>query len=196
MAIPTSLSKIGNDIFYLAGSYKYLGAGEGLCFMTIPEGCNLRPVYTGWFADLAHLDSAQTKIYYPNDGLRFAGSTMDFSSLYKLIAVLENYKREEISVLKIHKHVQDLQKYFLEECRRINHPVLNQSQILIRDLEHHGHFFSFKVKDESSAKNIAEQLKLNKILVDTRGDRVRFGFAIYHQPNFKLNFSGISNTNL
>lgn len=191
MALPLDLSKIQNDLFYLAGSYKYLGAGEGCCFMTIPEGCKLRPLNTGWFADLAHLDSGESKVFYPNDGLRFAGSTMDFSALYKVCKILELYKAQGISVSAIHQHIQTLQKYFLKECLRLNHHEINEGNLLYRDLNHHGHFFTFKVKSLDRAKEIARALKKNKVLVDTRGDRVRFGFALYQNVNYQLDFSGV-----
>lgn len=191
MALPLDLSKIENDLFYLAGGYKYLGAGEGCCFMTMPKDCTFRPLYTGWFADLSHLDSNQREIYYPENALRFAGATMDFSALYKVCKILQLYNKEGISVKKIHERVQKLQEYFLQECQRIQHQEINEENLIKRDLRHHGHFLSFTVQDEIRAKEICVSLKKNKIFIDTRGNRIRFGFALYHNNQYQLNFSGV-----
>ena len=107
MGLPIDLSSIGDKIFYIAGSYKYAGAGEGCCFMTTPKNSKLRPKNTGWFAELSALDNVnENEVGYPKDGLRFAGSTLDFTSLYRLVSVLEMYKKEKINTSFIHKQVQ------------------------------------------------------------------------------------------
>ena len=52
MAIPVHLGALGRRIFYTAGGYKYVQAGEGACFLSSPAGCDLRPLFTGWFSDM------------------------------------------------------------------------------------------------------------------------------------------------
>jgi selenocysteine lyase/cysteine desulfurase len=85
-AIPLDISKIQNRVFYLGGSYKYLQGGEGCCFMYVPPDNGLRPSNTGWFADFENLSSDHTgPTTYSKNGQQFAGATMDFSSLYRLI---------------------------------------------------------------------------------------------------------------
>src|SRR3989344_3661016 len=91
MAVPTDLSRLCKRAFYLAGSYKYAQGGEGCCFLVVPENCDLRPLNTGWFAGFADLASSMTtrgQVRFSQDGFRFAGSTLDFSALYRLISVL------------------------------------------------------------------------------------------------------------
>ncbi len=51
-AVPVSHAALESRAFYLGGGYKYLQAGEGACFMTLPPSADrLRPALTGWFSD-------------------------------------------------------------------------------------------------------------------------------------------------
>lgn len=183
MALPIDLSKIGDKVFYIAGSYKYLGAGEGCCFMTIPKGCTLRPLNTGWFAEISSLSNVnENEVFYPNDGMRFAGSTLDYTALYRAISVLELYEKEGINTSLIHKHVQVCQQKFLEVINKLDHPHLNSKNLLNSDLSRQGHFLTFELKDTSTVNDLREKLLKNGILTDSRKTRLRFGFSIYHDP--------------
>ncbi|OUR93140.1 selenocysteine lyase [Halobacteriovorax marinus] len=187
MAVPTSLKEIGDKIFYIAGSYKYAAGGEGCCFMTIPKDCSLRPKNTGWFADISTLDNNSSEaIDYPNDGMRFAGSTMDFSALYRLTSILELYEEETINVEVIHKHVQSCQKKFLDEIKRIQHPKLNIENLIFRGFENHGHFLTFELKNSSEVSEVKEKLKKIGMVTDSRENRLRFGFSIYHDGKYRI----------
>lgn len=181
MAVPTDLSRIQNKVFYLAGSYKYAQGGEGCCFASVPVGCSLRPVYTGWFADFSALEGEQTDIVgYSEDGMRFAGSTMDYSPLYRLLAVMEMYQKNGVSIDALHQYVQELQRTFLTQLDTCRHPWLNRDHLIIHSLESHGHFLTFKMPSSQACAELAEYLKQHKVLTDYRGDRLRFGFAPYH----------------
>lgn len=180
-AIPTDLSAIADRIFYLAGGYKYLQAGEGCCFMAVPKDCTLRPEYTGWFADFANLaNPQQAQVAYANDGMRFAGATMDFSALYRLQSVLHWWERDRLTVAKMHAYVQQLQQAFLQVVDELKHPQLRREHLLAPDLSHHGHFLTFKLDSAETVSRLAQQLAQAGIATDYRGDRLRFGFAIYH----------------
>lgn len=180
-AIPTDLKPYAERIFYLAGAYKYLQAGEGCCFMAVPKGCQLRPEYTGWFADFENLAKPQGgAVDYANDGMRFAGATMDFSALYRLQSVLAWWQRDGLSVATIHRHVQALQGAFLDILDEIKHPLLHRAQLLAEDLQHHGHFLTFKLANSEQVIELAEKLATAGIETDYRGERLRFGFALYH----------------
>jgi len=181
MALPTDLSDIAHRVFYLAGGYKYAQGGEGCCFMHVPKGCQLRPLYTGWFAEFGALDKARTgQVNYSTDGKRFAGSTMDKSALYRLRAVFKLFQQHNIDVPEIHSYVQQLQQAFLQKIDELKHPLLNRQHLLVSDLTHHGHFLTFKLPTAELVFALAETLKNNGILTDYRGDRLRFGFALYH----------------
>lgn len=181
MALPTDLSAMAERIFYLAGSYKYAGGGEGCCFMSVPLGSTHRPLYTGWFAEFGTLAAEKSAtVLYSEDGYRFAGATMDFSALYRLNAALRLFKQQGISVGRIHHYVQQLQQAFLQQLGEQNHPKLCVANLLAHDLKLHGHFLTFRLGSPAEVAELAAQLKRAGIETDYRGDRLRFGFALYH----------------
>lgn len=181
MALPTDLSSIAERIFYVAGSYKYAQGGEGCCFMAVPLSSEHRPMYTGWFAEFGTLTAERSAAaLYSEDGFRFAGSTMDFSGLYRLNAVLRFFKQQGISVGRSHKYIQELQQVFLAKLDALAHDKLNRSSLLQYDLNHHGHFFTFALNSTAEAAELASQLKRAGIETDYRGERLRFGFGLYH----------------
>ncbi len=186
MALPVDLSTLENKIFFLGGSYKYAQGGEGACFMVCPENSSLRPEYTGWFAELEKIDNHSSEVFYPDSALRFAGSTMDYSSLYRLESVLELFKENNITSSKIHSYIQTLQKSFLDELANYDHHYLREKNILSVDYKHHGHFFTFALPSNEHAKKYHKLLKENNIITDYRGSRLRFGFGLYHSNNYDL----------
>lgn len=93
-ALPTDLSEIEERAFYIAGSYKYAGGGEGCCFMHCPK-TDFYPVNTGWFAELAELgEKRKDKTPFPEGAMKFAGATMDYTALYRLEASLKMLEQE------------------------------------------------------------------------------------------------------
>lgn len=186
MAVPTDLREVEHRIFYIAGSYKYAQGGEGCCFMWVPPECSLRPENTGWFAGFANLSNYQGAVGYADGGLRFAGATMDYSALYRLVAVLEVFQREGLTVEGIHSFVQSLQEKFLRELKKQDHAWLREETLLWRGLEAHGHFFTFQLPSEEQCLRLAQGLKEKKIITDHRKDRLRFGFGLYHEGNYDL----------
>lgn len=184
MAVPTDLSSVENRAFYLAGSYKYAQGGEGCCFMTVPDSSRLRPLYTGWFAELDTLASQKNNVAYPTSAMQLAGSTMDFTALYRLIASLELFKQEGLSTEVIHTHIQNCQEKFLEHLDQLNHEWINRTTLISTDLKNHGHFLTFQLPSTEKCQEISEQLKSKKILTDKRGPRLRFGFGLYHDADY------------
>ncbi|MFM6929724.1 MAG: aminotransferase class V-fold PLP-dependent enzyme [Bdellovibrio sp.] len=180
MAVPTDLRSVEKRIFYLAGSYKYAQGGEGACFLVVPEETRHRPFHTGWFAELSKLTAVGNEVGYPTDALQYAGSTMDFSALYRLIAVLEKFKAEGLTVSKIHSLVQENQKYFLAELDKKNHPTLNSKNLMAMDLSVHGHFLTFDMPSAEETKKQVDKMKTRGLITDSRGNRLRFGFGLYH----------------
>lgn len=179
MAIPTDLSKIENKIFYLGGSYKYAQGGEGCCFLYSPPKNNFTPNYTGWFAGFSDLSSNGGQVSYSQDGFKFAGSTMDFTALYRLIAVMDLFEKEKITVELIHKHIQKLQNNFREHLLTIDHHYLMEKNILNVDYQNHGHFYTFAMPSNEHTKKLHDELRSKNIWTDFRGARLRFGFGLY-----------------
>ncbi len=186
MALPFDLKPYQNDLFYIAGSYKYAQAGEGCCFMTVPDGTKLKPLVSGWFAGFTDLENTEGTVSYPSDGYRFAGSTMDYSTLFKLNAVFKLFDDKNISITEIHTYIQKLQKIFLKELKKNNHPYLNEKYLILHDLNHHGHFFAFELPSVEICLQIKSHLEKNGILTDSRGSVLRFGFGLYLDQNFSL----------
>ncbi|SDJ54127.1 Selenocysteine lyase/Cysteine desulfurase [Microbulbifer yueqingensis] len=180
-ALPTDLGPVADKVFYTAGSYKYQGAGEGLCFMSIPAGCKLRPRYTGWFADLEELENRADQVSFADNWLRFAGSTMDYSTLYKALAILELYEQEGVTVEGIHEYVQQSQQRFLASMDAAGHPLLNRDNLIHHDLDNgHGHFFTFDCTTAQKSEDLQAELHSRGVLCDRRQQLLRLGFAIYH----------------
>lgn len=171
-AIPSDLSALEGKLFYLAGSYKYAQAGEGMCFMTVPKGCRLRPINTGWFAAFGDLEKEQEHVGYANDGWRFSGSTRDFTAHYRFNRVWESFFDRGIDVESIHKRVRELQQAFLEG-NGIKERFIN------RDLGRQGHFLVLEADTTERCRRLYEELKKADILTDYRGSRLRFGFGLY-----------------
>lgn len=180
-ARPVDLGPVADKVFFTAGSYKYLGAGEGLCFMSIPEGCKLRPLNTGWFAELAELENRADRVGFSDNWLRFAGATMDYSTLYKGLAIFELFEQQGITVEKIHSHVLSAQRRFLDTMDAAGHPLLNRDNLIHRDLDNgHGHFFTFDCGTAEKSEMLQKELKSRAVLCDRRQRLLRLGFAIYH----------------
>jgi selenocysteine lyase/cysteine desulfurase len=185
MAKPTDLSGIEDRAFYLSGSYKYAQAGEGACFAHVPTASTLRPIYTGWFAEFGALDKPRAgTVQYSQDGMRFAGATMDFTALYRLRAVLRLLEDNNLTVNKINDYVQRMQAHFLAELAIQAHPLLNSDALAVANAEQRGHFLTFVLPNAEATASLANQLKEVGILTDYRGNRLRFGFGLYHTPEY------------
>ena len=176
-AIPTNLSKLEGRIFYLGGGYKYAQAGEGVGFMVVPKG-NWRPLYTGWFAEHAHLSKPRgAQVGYSEDGMAFMGATQDPSGLYRFNAVWDLFKNE--TVAQIHEYVRSLQLAFIKDLSPefISHWQLRP--LYEKELSLHGHFLTFEAPSDDVADRCEKTLRAANILIDRRGPRLRFGFGLY-----------------
>jgi selenocysteine lyase/cysteine desulfurase len=177
-ALPTDLSKIQNRAFYMAGGYKYAMAGEGVCFLHAPPGSGARPRDTGWFAGFGALEAADGSVGYGRDGSRFLGATFDPVGLYRLNAVMSLLAKLRLDIAEIHRHSHRLQASFARELAATHSPLLQPGQLIVpiqnRD---RGNFLTFR---SANAGDLHKRLLAADIVTDYRGDRLRFGFGIYH----------------
>jgi selenocysteine lyase/cysteine desulfurase len=174
MALPTNLGAIQDRVFYLAGGYKYAMAGEGACFLHVPPGAVPRPVDTGWFAGFGQLETGVgSQIAYGEDGSRFAGATYDPSGVYRLDAVLRWLESEDVTVARIHAHVLELQRRFLDGAP-------TPGDLLPPEPHQRGNFLTFR---SEHAGDIYRSLHERDVITDFRGDRWRIGFGIYHDES-------------
>lgn len=179
MALPTDLGSLAERAFYLAGGYKYAMSGEGVCFLHAPPGHGPRPRDTGWFAAFETLEGKDGgKLGYAPDGARFLGATFDPVGLYRLNAVMDWLEGLDITVAGIHAHVQALQQRFVAELGELGLDALHPGQLVVPLSEpNRGHFLTFR---SERAGELHHQLLKSDIITDYRGDRLRFGFGLYH----------------
>lgn len=180
MALETDLSAIADRAFYLAGGYKYAMSGEGVCFLHCPPGCGQRPRDTGWYAAFDALETgAANTVPYSNSGSRFLGATFDPVGLYRLNAVLGWLETLDLNVADIHRHVHELQRVFIEGLRSLGKEALRPERLVVSlSQESRGNFLTFR---SDMAGELHQQLLTANIVTDYRGDRLRFGFGLYHE---------------
>ena len=180
-AVPTSLRAIEDRAFYVGGGYKYAQAGEGFGYLHVPASCRLRPVNTGWFSRFGALTAPPAPgVTYPDDGFRFWGATFEPTGAYRFNAAMDWMQSEGLSVERVHDHVRELQERFLTGLERDRTLVLPATALVTpRDLGHQGNFLTFRLP---AAPKIFAALQERRVETDLRGDRIRFGFALYHDP--------------
>ncbi len=177
-ALPVDLQKIQARAFYMAGGYKYAMAGEGVCFLHVPPGYGARPRDTGWFAGFGALEAADGSVGYGGDGSRFLGATFDPVGLYRLNAVMGLLSKLRLDIAEIHRHAHRLQASFARELAAMNSPLLNPDDLVVPiENRDRGNFLTFRSAD---AGDLHKRLLAADIVTDHRGDRLRFGFGIYH----------------
>lgn len=141
--------------------------------MHCPNGYAPRPRNTGWFAAFGTLSQKQDKIAYNADGSRFMGATFDPAGLYRMIAVMDMLETENIDVPAIHDHILQLQDYFL---KTVNTETLGELITPVQT-EQRGHFLTFET---AKAHDLYTGLLDQNVITDVRGNRIRFGFGLYH----------------
>jgi kynureninase len=176
-ALPVDLSRVHRRAFYLAGGYKYAMSGEGACFLAVPPGNDMRPVDTGWYASFDRLAEAQGEVPYAAGGQRFWGATFDPSGLYRFIAAMDWLDEMRIAIEDVHRHSTRLQKHFLDACARRGIERLAPRHLVPPPGAPRGNFLAFALPDAGS---VHERIAAQQVTIDRRGDRLRFGFGIYH----------------
>ena len=180
LARPTDLARIADRAFYLSGGYKYAMAGEGVCFLHVPPGYGPRPRDTGWYAAFGALSAARSGgVPYAGDGWRFMGATFDPSGLYRQRAVLGWLADQGLTVAAIHRHATRLQAAFATGVDRYAIPGLRRADLVVGlDRPARGNFLTYR---SPMAAALHERLMAHRIVTDVRGDRLRFGFGLYHR---------------
>lgn len=180
-ALPTDLSAIEARAFYVAGGYKYAMSGESACILHSPPGIGARPVNTGWFASFDTMTAQQRpdQVPFPRSGSRFFGSTFDPIGLYRFNAVCDWRREIGLSIEVIHQHVVAMQQLFLDSLDPIGHAEIRRAQLIPGvEFDLRGHFLTFRT---DRAGELHDALAERDVLTDYRNDRLRFGFAIYHE---------------
>lgn len=172
--VPVDWGPAKGALFAMAGGYKYAAFGEGICWMRIPAGCALRPVYTGWFADFGSLASADGgAVAYGSGGARFAGATFDPTAFYRAGAALAHWDRFGLTVPR-------LRAISLRQTDRIlarlDEAGLGHEVVTARDPERRGGFVAVRAP---RAGDVIARLRARGVFVDARRDLLRLGPAPY-----------------
>lgn len=177
MAIEIDLSRIADRIFYIAGGYKYAMSGEGAAFMHAPNGYGPRPEITGWFAAFDELALQQDAVGYAADASRYIGATFDPSALYRFNAVQAMLKREGLTTSAVNRHVGALMKRLLAG---LGDTPLSQARLLNDEVSQpRARFLALQSPDASRWQS---DLARAGVVTDCRGDALRIGLALYHDP--------------
>ena len=108
---------------------------------------------------------------------------MDYTALYRLEAVLLWWRRIGLTVEHIHTRVKSLQNAFLAILDAAQHPLLQRQALLRHENREHGHFFTFVLPSAEQTASVAAALREQGVETDYRGNRLRFGFALYHDSS-------------
>jgi selenocysteine lyase/cysteine desulfurase len=174
--MPLEWGKDAHHAFVTAGGYKYAQFGEGLCWLRVPAGNTLRPVYTGWFADFPSLSRPRSRdVGYGDGGARFLGATFDGSSVYRAEAALDHFDHFGLGVA-------ELRAISLRQTARLmdrlqSTGVLGKHALRTpREDARRGGFVSVEVP---RAERVVQALRERGVHTDSRGDLLRLGPAPY-----------------
>ncbi|MCA9543888.1 MAG: aminotransferase class V-fold PLP-dependent enzyme [Myxococcales bacterium] len=174
-ALPFTVAELGGGVFVTAGGYKYAQWGEGCCWLRVPPGVNLRPVFTGWFSDFEGLadPAARGPVGYGPDGAhRFAGSTFEPTSVYRAAAVCDFFEAQGMTV-------PALRATSLAQTARLLQGLegLPGCTVLTpREGPARGGFVAVQV---AGAARVVQGLRARGVFADARGDVLRLGPAPY-----------------
>lgn len=178
-ALPTSLAAVSDRAFYMSGGYKYAMAGEGACFAHCPPGWAERPVNTGWFAGFGELSKGVgDSVQYAQDGMRMMGATFEPTPWLRFNAAWDLWAEEGVGIEEIHAHVAARQTRLIDGVASTSPASLTGAERLPAGAHPFGHFVTFRTE---RAGALHDALRGANVLTDYRGDRLRFGVALYHE---------------
>ena len=175
--------------FYLAGGYKYAMAGEGLGLMHCPPGFGPRPPITGWYAEFGELTAPPGGVGYTQDAMRFMGATFDPSALYRFVAIRRMLTAEGLTSATISDHVAALQSQLLDSTR--DTALADADLLNPLDDAPRARFLAFR---SPRAADWQKQLMAANCITDVRGDVLRIGLGLYHDPSDIAAFAKLAAT--
>ena len=185
--VPFDVRTMGlESAFITGGGYKYCQLGEGNCFLRVPPGARLRPIWTGWFAEfdalpnlsaeaLAEADAKRSLVSYPAGAGAFAGATYDPTSHYRAAAVFDFHagqgltpnRLREISVRQVGLLASEFAALDVDpaQARAMNVPEKRRA--------------GFLAIRTGRAADLARALRQEAVFADSRGEILRLGPAPY-----------------
>ncbi len=195
--VPFSIRELGlDDAFIVGGGYKYCQLGEGNGFMRVPEGCELRPVITGWFAEFGTIvenalpgstgrestasPSARgrgaTRVAYAEGPARFAGATYDPTPHYRATEVFDFFEELQLTpslLREVSQHQIRLLARAFDDLD-LDPAIIDRDRTV--DL---GDIAGFLALRTSRAGELHRLLRERGVLTDFRDDVLRLGPAPY-----------------
>lgn len=177
-AIPCDLAADGlAGAFVVGGGYKYCQLGEGNCFLRVPEGRDLRPVITGWFAEFGEIAAPTPDLVaYGRGADAFAGATYDPTSHYRAAEVFDFFRDQDLDppfLREVSQHQVGLLASLFDaldlDPREISRPPVAV-----------GELGGFLALETPRAEAIHLELRQRGVLTDYRGEVLRLGPAPYH----------------
>ncbi|MDA0310690.1 MAG: kynureninase [Gemmatimonadetes bacterium] len=175
--VPFSLDGMENA-FVVGGGYKYCQLGEGNCVLRVPEGCEMRPIVTGWFSEFSELADAKNpgEVRYGTGQMRFAGSTFDPTSQYRGAAVLDFFEEQGLTPELLREVSQHQVGVLLDTFLGLDlDPRSAHVDADIPLLSRAG----FLAVRAPGAERLSEALRAIGVSTDARGEMLRFGPAPY-----------------
>jgi kynureninase len=177
-AVPFAIRSEGlEEAFLVGGGYKYCQLGEGNCFLRVPAGNRMRPVFTGWFSEFGALAAPDpTQVVYGEGADRFAGSTYDPTSHYRAQAVFEFFDARGLSPEFLREVSQHQVGLLIEhfDALDLDPTVISRD----RDVEL-AQLAGFVALTSDRAGDLQGALRELGVLTDSRRNVLRFGPAPY-----------------
>ena len=176
--VPFSVRELGLERAYVTGGgYKYCQLGEGNSFLRFPEGCALRPVATGWFAEFEAKEKAPDgRVVYGDGPMRFAGATYDPTSHYRAREVFGFFEQRGLSPALLREVSQHQVRRLVERFDALDlNPALvtRDRSIPVEGLG------GFVVLRSPRAGDVCRALHAAGVFTDYRADALRVGPAPY-----------------
>jgi kynureninase len=175
--VPFDLSSMGLErAFVTGGGYKYCQLGEGNCFLRVPDGCTLRPILTGWFAEFDAIESTrQERVAFGPGAAAFAGATYDPTSHYRAASVFDFHRQQALTADAWRQISQRQVGLLIAAFERLDlPPAVAHVEPLAPGQR--GGFLAIRAP---LARDLAHRLRERGVFVDARGDVLRMGPAPY-----------------
>jgi kynureninase len=175
--VPFDLESSGlQDAFVTGGGYKYCQLGEGNAFLRVPPNLHMRPLLTGWFASLDHLeDPAGETVAYDEGAGAFAGATYDPTSNYRAAAAFAFHEEQGLTPDRLRQINRRQVTLLREEFEALDAPP-SRAHVEPMPEERRGGFLAIR---SAEAARLAHLLRERAVHADARGNRLRLGPAPY-----------------
>ncbi len=182
MATQTDLGAVQDQLFYVAGGYKYAMSGEGAGFLHAPPGFCERPAITGWYAEFGDLSGPPGGVQYLRDAGRFWGATFDPTALYRFNAVRRMLDEAGLDTADVAAHARGLAARFQDAIRAGQAGPLADAEILnpVVGPARRARFLALRHDDAATWQ---AALAARDVITDVRDDVIRFGFSLYQDDD-------------